>query len=129
MPDKTYKCKKCQEEFQDLSEYRAHILHCKGEAEETEKPNKSTENGDVSTDEEDSEDEKVVEPEDNEKVVEPEDEKVVEPEEATEGDTVKRVTVEQAKRINTCRGNFEGNKSEICKNYDKCSQCWNDFRG
>ena len=104
-----------------MSEYRAHILHCNGEAEETEKPNKSTENGDVSTDEEDSEDEKVVEPEDNEKVVEPE--------EATEGDTVKRVTVEQAKRINTCRGNYEGNKSEICKMYDKCSQCWNDFRG
>ena len=96
MPEKIYKCKKCSEEFQDLSEYRAHILHCKGEAEET---------------------------------VEPEAEETVEPEEATEVDTVKKLTAEQAKRINTCRGNFEGNKSEICKKYDKCSQCWNDFRG
>ena len=104
MPEKIYKCKKCSEEFQDLSEYRAHILHCKGEAEET------------------------VEPE-AEETVEPEAEETVEPEEATEVDTVKKLTAEQAKRINTCRGNFEGNKSEICKKYDKCSQCWNDFRG
>ena len=104
-----------------MSEYRAHILHCKGETEETENPNTSTENADVSTYGEDSEDEKIVEPEDNEKAVEPEED--------TEGDTVKKLTAEQAKRINTCRGNFEGNKSEICKNYDKCSQCWNDFRG
>ena len=96
MSDKIYKCKKCQEEFQDLSEYRAHILHCKGEAEETD---------------------------------EPEAEETVEPEGIAEVDTVKKLTAEQAKRINTCRGNFEGNKSEICKKYDKCSQCWNDFRG
>ena len=79
-----------------MSEYRAHILHCKGETEETD---------------------------------EPEAEETVEPEGIAEVDTVKKLTAEQAKRINTCRGNFEGNKSEICKKYDKCSQCWNDFRG
>ena len=89
MAEKIYKCKKCQAEFTDLSEYRAHNLKCKADeetVEETaEKPAKKKK--------------------DNSKLI------------------------EQAKQFNTCRGYYEGNKDEICKNYNKCSECWNEFKG
>lgn len=47
----------------------------------------------------------------------------------TEEENQRITTTEQARKINTCRGYYEGRKDEICKMYNKCSDCWNDFKG
>lgn len=33
------------------------------------------------------------------------------------------------KAENKCRGNYEGNRDEICKHYITCADCWADYRG
>ena len=49
--------------------------------------------------------------------------------EKVEGPQPKKVqeTVAKAKARNTCRGYYEGNKDEICKQFNRCSDCWADF--
>ena len=103
----TYKCKKCSAEFpktpEGLKEYRAHNLHCEGtledQIEETaEELAELLEQAKAET----------------EKAEEPQLKKVQE-------------TVAKAKARNTCRGYYEGNKDEICKQFNRCSDCWADF--
>lgn len=108
MADKTYKCKKCSAEFTDLKEFRAHNLKCKPV-------------------------ENLVEPVDNSKISNEtlkNDEKLkVETEKKSKTAKELKFLREKAQETNTCRGYYEGRKDEICKMYNKCSQCWNDFKG
>ena len=113
----TYKCKKCSAEFpktpEGLKEYRAHNLHCEGtledQIEETaEELAELLEQAKAEAEKAESE------KEESEKAEEPQPKKVQE-------------TVAKAKARNTCRGYYEGNKDEICKQFNRCSDCWADF--
>ena len=79
---KTYKCKTCQAEFQDLSKYRAHILTHRQEPTTAEEPQEKSQ--------------------------------AIKP----------KIPLEEARRKNSCRGEFEGKYKEICCRYNRCEDCW-----
>ena len=111
MSDKTYKCKKCSAEFKDLKAYRAHCLKCKGEEGTLKKAENLT-----------------VEPEKTVETVKNSDSSTDSSTNSINSSTNSAI-IARAKERNTCRGYLEGDKDGICRQYNRCSDCWNDYKG
>lgn len=44
-----------------------------------------------------------------------------------ENSEAREKAIKDAKRVNICRGHYEGKFDEICKKYARCEKCWADF--